>query len=875
MTGVNPRKGLLPAWIAGVQSAAWPTLIAAFALTLACLWYVAGNLGIDTSTTDMISEEVPFRQNDARFDRLFPQFTDSVVVVIDAPTPEDATLAAERLGAALAADEAHFREVYTPGSEPIFSQAGMLYLSLETLYDLSDRLVAAQPLLGILARDPTLSGLTGVLDQAMAQPQLLAEGEAATALSDLLLRMAIVAEAQAENRPLALSWQALVTGEAGMLSAGRRFLMLRPVLQPGALQPAAAALESLDAHVDALGLTLREGIRVRSTGPVVLDHQELESVQIGGSTAGILSLVLVAVLLGFGLRSARLVIATVATLIVGLIWTAAFAAFAVGSLNLISVAFAVLFIGLGVDFGIHSCLRFREEARAAHSREARARAVPQAFAAAGPGIALSAICAAAGFFAFLPTDYLGLAELGAIAGAGMIVALVATFTVLPALMSVITPGPIGPPRAGGGRRLPRLPTGATLGAAALLTVAAGAATPTGEFDFDPINLKDPAFESVRTFFELAQDPETTPYQLNVLVEGAGQAEIAALELRVLPEVGSVRRLQDFVPEGQDDKLTVLDDLALVIQPLLLAEPDRSAVPPAEASRAFAQLRRTAAAARELPAPLGAAAERLTAALDVLAARETEPGPDLDDRMMRHFPAALRRLQTAVSVVDPIAESDLPAELRERWQTGDVHRLEIRPAGAIADNVELRRFAEAVLAVAPQATGAPVIISGAADAILEAFVIATAIAFAGVLLILAVTLRRPMEIALVTATLLLAALWTAGAAALFDISFNFANIIALPLLFGLGVASAIHFVLRLREEGNGEAVLRSSTSSGVLFSALTTIAAFGSLAVSGHRGMSSMGQLLMLAIAITLVATLVVLPAMIEALQRRRRRKAAE
>ncbi|WP_421710231.1 MMPL family transporter [Algihabitans sp.] len=875
MTAVNPRRDWLAGWLDRLQRRALPVLLLASLFTAACLWYVAEGLGIDTGTTDMIASDVPFRQNDSRFDALFPQFSDTIVAIVEAPTPEDASQAAGALALRLSNRPELFRDIYQPGSERILAEAGLLYLDVDELYDLSDRLVAAQPLLAQLAARPDIGGLSQVLSQALRQPQLLAEGEAAEALSGLLEEVAQVAEAQAEGWPLALSWQGLIAGDTDLQASNRRFLIVRPELSEGVLKPAAAAIEALRAEIEALGLTSANGITVRLTGTVALNHEELKAVELGGSTAGLLSLLLVALLLAIGLRSGRLVFAMVVTLLVGLVWTAAFATLTVGSLNLISVAFAVLFIGLGVDFGIHACLRYREESRGTDSP------LPAAFCATGPGILLSAICAAAGFFAFLPTDYKGLAELGLIAGGGMIIALIATFTILPALLTVLPlRAAVGAPLRGGqggheretgGRSRLRLPQKVTLALAVLLTLGAVAKAPSSEFDFDPINLKDPVFESVEAFLELADSTETTPYLIQVVVEDPARLPELARELAALPEVGSVRQLSSFIPRGQDEKLPVLDDLAFVLQALLLSTPSRADRDAAELAGDYARLRETATAAAELAAPVGPAAARMAASLERLSQRQEAPAAELDGRLMRHFPAALQRLQTALSVTEPITRAALPPMLVSRWQAPNgAERLELRPAEPVRSNADLQRFASAVLSVAPQATGAPVIISGAAEAILTAFVTASGLAFFAVLVILTVVLRRPVEIALVALTLLLAALWTAGAAALLGLSFNFANIIALPLLFGLGVASAIHFVLRLREEGNGEAVLRSSTSSGVLFSALTTMAAFGSLAVSGHRGMASMGELLTLAITATLIATLVVLPAMIDLLAPRRR-----
>ena len=216
MTAVNPRRDWLAGWLGRLQRRAWPLLLLASLFTAACLWYVAEGLGIDTGTNDMIASDVPFRQNDSRFDALFPQFSDTIVAIIEAPTQEDASQAAAALAMRLSSRPELFRDIYQPGGERVFAEAGLLYLDLEELYDLSDRLVAAQPLLGQLAARPDIGGLSQVLSQSMRQPQLLSEDEAAAALAGLLEGVAEVAEAQTDGQPLALSWQALIAGETAV-----------------------------------------------------------------------------------------------------------------------------------------------------------------------------------------------------------------------------------------------------------------------------------------------------------------------------------------------------------------------------------------------------------------------------------------------------------------------------------------------------------------------------------------------------------------------------------------------------------------------------------------------------------------------------------
>jgi predicted RND superfamily exporter protein len=236
--------------------------------------------------------------------------------------------------------------------------------------------------------------------------------------------------------------------------------------------------------------------------------------------------------------------------------------------------------------------------------------------------------------------------------------------------------------------------------------------------------------------------------------------------------------------------------------------------------------------------------------------------ELEGRLTDYLPVALDHLKAALKA-RPVGINDLPEDLRERWLSADGKaRVEVRPAIAISDSHDLRRFAEAVQGVVPTAVGTPVIVTEAADVVSTAFVVATAIAVALVVLILLAVLRNIYDMLLVVLPLVLAAVLTSLTAVALGLALNFANIIALPLLFGLGVSSAIHVVLRWREEGRSIGPIPSSTSRSVLYSALTTVGAVGSLAISGHPGMVSMGYLLTIAIGYTLITTLFMLPSLI-------------
>ncbi|MBT6116506.1 MAG: MMPL family transporter, partial [Rhodospirillaceae bacterium] len=212
--------------------------------------------------------------------------------------------------------------------------------------------------------------------------------------------------------------------------------------------------------------------------------------------------------------------------------------------------------------------------------------------------------------------------------------------------------------------------------------------------------------------------------------------------------------------------------------------------------------------------------------------------------------------------------DMPLSLLRRYVAENgLSRVEVEPAEDIMDPGALRRFVGAVRTVAPDATGSPVLLLEAGDAVTGAMRQATVTALVVIALLLVVLLRSLRDTLLVLAPLLLAGALTGAASVLFSLPFNYANVIVLPLLLGLGVASGIHLVFRARDEGMGRPLLSTSTPRAVVFSALTTMASFGSLVVSSHKGTASMGELLTVAIGFTLLSTLVVLPALLAAFGR--------
>lgn len=863
--GERPAGGvprLLSGWM--VQASRWAlvVLVASALLTAVAGYYAATSLKMNTDVEALLSPDLPHRKIYHSYLKAFPQYDDTIVIVIEGQTPDAAEDGAAALAKALRARNDLFYTVFYPKGEAFFRQNGLLFLSVEELQDLADRLAEAQPFFSKLSREMSLKSLFEVLGQAA---EAVVDGEAAPApLVRVYENIADTLEARLQGRDVRLSWRELM--EEQDATEGRELIVVQPTLDYSTLAPAEQAIAAIRKTAASLNLDQIHGVSVRLTGGVPLREEEFKSVRDGMGLAGVISLVLVSALVFLGLRSLRLMLSTLATLLMGLVWTAAFAALSIGHLNLLSVGFAVLFIGLAVDFSLQLGLRYREGVDRGLKQE---RAFRDAAARTGPAMVLAAVCAALGFFAFVPTAYVGLSELGVIAGAGMFIGLFGALTVLPAILTLM---PLHrrrrPPLERGG--------GASIGAFILAhartirraALAVGGlslgALPFVRFDFDPINLRDPNTESVQTYLDLSQDGSTSPYAAKVVAPNLKAAVEVAHRLEQRPEVDKTVSLRSFLPKEQEAKLEIIETLSL----LLPSTSAPSGTPPSgEPAAATAALRHTLDALRQSPnaGPLAAPAQRLAGLLERFsqsAGRDRASYKALEDALLAHLPARLEQLEEALHA-QRVTLDDLPQDLRARYVSPDGRALiQVLPAGSLTDQMALRRFVSAVQAVAPQATGHPVVLIRGADAIIHAFQQAGFLAILTIATVVLVVLRSLRGAILVLAPLALAALLTTATTVVAGVPFNFANIIALPLLFSLGVAFGIYLVLRYREGLDLTELLQTSTPRAILFSALTTMASFGSLMVSTHRGTASMGELLTLSLSLALACTLIVLPALL-------------
>jgi hopanoid biosynthesis associated RND transporter like protein HpnN len=506
-------------------------------------------------------------------------------------------------------------------------------------------------------------------------------------------------------------------------------------------------------------------------------------------------------------------------------------------------------------------VRYRAER---HDVPELAPALVQAAEKIGVPLTLAAAAVAAGFLSFLPTDSRGVSELGQIAGVGMLIAYVTSVTLLPALITVLNPTgeaePIGYSALAPIDRflqVHRVPVivgtlaVAVLGAPLLYYLT---------FDFDPIHLRSPKTESISTLLALGGDPQAGSNSVNIITASLNEAASAADKLRTLPQVLEVKTLLSFVPQDQDKKLGLIRDLNRQLGPAL--QKPGSSKPPTDADNIAAlngmadQLNKIAGNTTGAGAD---AAKRLAADAVKLAQANEEMRARAQNAFIAPLETGIAQLRGFLTA-QQISRDNLPAALKQLWVTPDGRaRVEVAPKGDTNDTEVLRSFARAVLAVYPNATGGPISILESSRTVVRAFLEAGFYALVSIAILLWIVLRRFGDVLLTLVPLLLAGVVTLEICVLIDMPLNFANIIALPLLLGVGVAFKIYYILAWRSGRTN--LLQSSLTRAVIWSALTTATAFGSLWLSQHPGTSSMGKLLALSLACTLAAAVLFQPAL--------------
>jgi uncharacterized protein len=816
--------------------------------------YAARNFAIDTDVNDLLSAKLPWRQQEIAFREDFPQVMDIILVDVGAAAPEAAEAAAREVQRSLADKPDLFRLVRDELDSPFFRRNGLLYLPPEQIAAITGQLTKIRPLIAGLVRDPSLRGLVQSMLEIVGYARH--QNMPIDAMARPLNLAAATIEDVAQQRAAAFSWKTLLQGDPRPLDL-HHYVEVWPVLDHTALEPGGRATAAIREIVNQLGLDKKFGAEVSLTGPVIISDNEFAGVHQGIVLNSVITGVIVFVILWLALRSLRLVAAVGVNLVVGLIVTAAGGILMVGALNPISLAFAVLFVGLGADFAIQYTVRYRAER---HDLQDLERSLGAAAAWVGIPLTLAAGAAAAGFLSFTPTAYSGLAQLGIIAGFGMVVAYLSSLTLLPALVRALNPPP--EPKA---LTLPALaPVDAFLKrhrvavvVTTVLIVAAGLPVlPRLQFNFNPLALENQSSAALKALFRLGKE---VPLNTAKLLVAPDTITATTAKLKALPEVATTWALESFVPADQGQKLPTIDAAGKAIDAALEVQPQPS---PSDAENvaALTQAAKGLQAIADQENGAGAdAARRLATAISKLAQADPAQRTRTTDAFIRPLRLDLDDVRQSLSA-EPVTRASLPAGLVRDWiAPNGLARIEVWPKGDANDNATIKRFARAVQSVDPGAAGEAIGATEWGGTIVTAFAEAAGLALLSIAVLLWIVLRRFTDVLVTLIPLLVAGIVTLEICALTGFQLNYANIIALPVLLGVGVAFKIYYVTAWRR-GQSD-FLESVLTRAVFFSTLLTATAFGSLWLSNQPGISSMGKLLALSLVCTLASATLFQPAL--------------
>jgi hopanoid biosynthesis associated RND transporter like protein HpnN len=833
----------------------WSVVAAGALLMLGAAAFDVARFSINTDVEGLISRHLPWHARQLQFSRDFPQ--NGISAVVRAPTAENAEQATNELAQALAKNSKLFPMVGQPDSGDFFERNGLLFGTPAEVEKSAAGLTQAQPLISGLAADPSLRGVMKALS-------LAAEGVQMGKIEpdQLSWTLALVDRTLSDvlsGKPATFSWQELLRGHALPAKQLRHFIEVEPALDFADLQPGRKATEGIHRAAADLDLKGKLGATVDLTGQVPMNDDQFSVIRDSALRDTATAVLGVLIILWLALRSWKIVAAVFFSLMVGLAVTAALGLAMVGSFNLISIAFFVLFVGLGVDFGIQLSVRYRTER---HEHGDLRRALRSAARKAGDPLALAAAATAVGFFAFLPTSYRGLSELGLIAGCGMLIAFSCSITLVPAMLALLNPP--GEAAAVGFQSLApldhflqrhRIP----VIAGTILIVLAG--TPLLlhlPFDFNPVNLQSPDSASVVTYRQLQRNPETSGNDAEILAPSLEQADATAKRLAALPEVSRVLTLSSFIPIDQDRKIAALKTASQRLGAAL----DPQAPQPAPNDQEVVDAIQKAAtdlsqAAEKKSGSAADAARHVSGLLRRLADADAGVRAKAEAAIVPPLIFDLDQLRSSLAP-EAVTIKTLPANLVRDWVLPDGKaRIEALPKGDPNDTNVLRSFATAVLRAEPTATGPAISHYESAKTVTAAFVEAGILALVAIAILLFIALRRVTDVLLTLIPLLLAGAVTLELCVLDGFALNFANIIALPLLLGVGVAFKIYYIMAWRAGRTG--LLQSTLTRAVIFSAMTNAVAFGSMWASSYPGMSSMGKMMALALFCTMAAAVLFQP----------------
>ena len=859
------------------------TIGVAIGLAVVSVWVAWARLSFETSPLHLLPRGQSYVARYRDYSKDFGELDELIIVVRGRSLPESQAFAA-RLVAELGAGPIAFNHLAYRVSGDSLAGRALLYLSVSELRDLREQLFDHQAFVESFVAAPGLVNLLEGTNRQLAETLVgrffdLGLQDGATTKADLRFLTTLLTELRAaitRSRIADTPWSAMLPigdsdPDAGyFLSDDKRllFILADPVGGSGGFTNDRAAIQEIRERIAGLRAAF-PGVEAGVTGGPALSNDEMLIAFQDSRLATVLAFALTLGLLLVAFRRLREPLVMLAVLALSLVWSLGVIALTVGHLTVFSVMFISIVIGLGIDYGIYVLFRWDEEVALG---AAQIEALEVMAARTGPGVLLGALTAAATFYALIATDFHGVQELGFIAGSALIASFVAMVTVFPALLVLLPPRP---PAATPSREaaivalFTRRPAVLLVGAGVLTLFSLWSACTVG-FDYNLLHLQADGTESVVWERRIIESQGRSSFAGLDSATSLPELERKHLAFKRLPSVSSVDSALLFIPDDQAEKLKIVGDIEPLLAPLRLGPaPALSVQALTDALERLERRLRLASVdtSREAPgSPLAALQAQLAQLLGILRTadpREAQASLDsYQSQLARDFGEKLgllqKNLQTRLVTV-----ADVPVELRRKFvSAGGRLLIRVNPKVDVWDREGAARFVNELRSVDAGVTGTPVISYESIRRMEDAYRLGTLYALVLVSVISVAMIRRLRETLLALTPLVLGPLWALGLMNLFGFQLNLANVWGVPLIVGASAEYGLNIVTRAMEaRAYGGPVLARSTILAVAFNGLSTITGFGSLLVAHHRGIWSLGLLLTCGSVASLIAALVVLPAL--------------
>lgn len=856
------------------------------ALFAVCLLYTVRHLEFSTSRNDLVGADKLYHRNFLAFKEEFPG-QDDLVVIVESDRQDKNRQFVERLGARLEAETNLFKDVFYKGDLKLMGSKALLFVPREDLSELQKKVKDYQPFIQNFSRATNLVSLFTVLNRQFRTAKQEANAENESMLGALPALERIVTEArdslQRPGRPPSPGVSALFGGgpeaerEMYITFGNGRMYLVTAHAKSEALN--GDAVERLRRLVEE---TKREvpGVSVGVTGEPVLEFDEMAQSQVDTTVATVVSLVLVLLIFIYGYAETGRPLKANACLVVGLVYTMGYTTLTVGHLNILTITFAPMLVGLAIDFGAHLVARYEEELRLGKSEH---EAITLAMVNTGQGIFTGAATTAAAFFAMGITNFKGIQEMGIIAGGGLLICLVPMMTLLPVLLlrgrqNVIDH--VAPP-VDRRERIERIwlnRPGTVLTVTAVLCALSLARFDKVHFDYNLLNMQSAGLPAVVFEQRLINTASNSVLFGAVVATNLQQAADLERRLTNLTTVANVRSMSQFLSDDATPKIALINQIKADAGAVRFAPMDPQPANVPELLQVLFSFQGFVGAAEDVVRKEGdlklaeqfkslkqsvqAWRNALVAAPPAQAAQQTAFYQQaLLDDLADTF-AALASQQAS-----PLRAEDLPEALRNRFigVTGK-YLLQVFPKADVWQRPTQEAFVKELRTVDPNVTGTPVQLLEYTTLLRNSYVEAAWYATAAIAVMVLLHFRSLVCVALALLPVVIGTIWMVGFMAWAGIPFNPANIMTLPLVVGIGVTNGIHILNRFSEERN-PSILARSTGLAVLVSGLTTIAGFGSLILAQHQGIESLGYVMAVGTATCMIAALTFLPAVLQLLLR--------